>query len=425
MENQHFYNLIFAALNGAALGLVRAHIWAGKEKSEKRSFGGVRTYTMAAMLGFLAMLFYQMGIQIMLVLIFGAMVILVVVGYYKDRKFLGLTGELTFLLTMVVGAMCAMNKLYAAAFITVIAVAVVGAKKPVHQWVEKITSNEIENATKFGMITLVILPLLPTKLSIATEVKEQFRYIPFDIVNPYEIWLVVVLVSGIGFIGYLLSKLWGSKKGILMTAISGGLVSSTAVTMNFSRQAAKSRYPYYLAAGILLASLIMFPRILIEGMIFHLPMARQLAIPFAAMVVAGAGYVFYLLRRAQNQKATDTELEVKNPLSLKDGIFFGLLYLGIQVLAWYGDKYMGDWGLYTVGLLSGLTDVDAITINMAKSSAKGMSLQVATVTTYLAAVSNTITKAVFAVVLAPRSFARLVVPGFVIILLPGLLVLFF
>lgn len=417
MKHLDFYNLAFAILIGAGVGLEREYV---KNTGRSiKSFGGIRTFILAAMLGFVATFLHLQNIPWVLPVSFLGVISLILASHFKDDS-PDITSEMAALITFILGCLCALNMVLPAASIMVVMIAVLYSKQSLHAWIHRITPEEIQTAVRFALITLVILPHLPSQIHWPENIKNTLFFLPLDLINPAKIWLVVVLVSGIGFVGYLLSRIWGSTKGLLLTSISGGLVSSTAVTMNYSRQAIRSNCPAWLAIGILLACIIMWPRILVEALIFSPALAGKLSAPFGFIVVLGIVWLVYLYfvhRRIQRQ--TDS-VELPNPLSLKDGMLFALFYLAIQLISWTGQKYLGDWGLFSVALLSGLTDVDAITISTAQSVAQGLSLKTGALAVYLAAVANTMVKAGIVLALAPRELAKLALPGFALMLLGGI-----
>lgn len=417
MNQVDFYNLAFAILIGAGIGVEREYVIATRDKS--KSFGGIRTFILASMLGFIVTYLYRQNIQWLLPSAFLGFIFLLLASHFKDDS-PAITSEIAALITFVLGGLCALNMVLPAASIMVVVIAVLYGKQTLHNWVNRLRPEEMQTALRFALITLVVLPHLPSKIEWPEAVRATLFFLPLDIISPAKIWLVVVLVSGIGFTGYVLSRIWGSTKGLLLTSISGGLVSSTAVTMNYSRQAVGNSRPAWLAIGILLACLIMWPRIIVEALFFSPALAAKLVLPFGLIIILGSAWLVYLyFVHRQLQRQTDI-VELPNPLSLKDGILFAFLYLAVQVVSWSGQKYLGDWGLYSVALLSGLTDVDAITINTAQSVTQGLSLKTGALAVYLAAVANTIVKAGMILVLAPKELAKLALPGFALMLLGGL-----
>ena len=326
INSEQLVNLVFATLAGAAIGLEREH---GQGHKNEKNFGGIRTFPLASILGFIGSYFFSRSYYYFPAIIFIGITLLLLVSHYKDKHSLGITSELAFILTFFIGFLCAINEVFIAVFLTVLTIAILSAKSFTHGLVQKIQENEINNAIKFAVISILILPLLPQKIAFGENIEKLLAFLPLEIINPREIWLIVVLVTGIGFFGYLLSRLFGKKKGILLTAISGGLISSTAVTMNYARESENSHNQKLLAVGILAACSIMYPRILVESFVFHSALSLALLWPFVAAMIAGLTYALYLLLKKSPQVSTEgASLELGSPLSLKDGVIFGLLYLG-------------------------------------------------------------------------------------------------
>ncbi|MDH5720952.1 MAG: DUF4010 domain-containing protein [Spirochaetia bacterium] len=429
METQNYYNLIFAVFIGAAVGIEREHETRkeeaeNKDQNRKRTFGGARTFPLASVLGFLSVSFYSKGYNWVFPVSLLVVGLLILVSHYKEKNSLGITTEIAFIITFLLGGLCAIGEVLASAFIMVITVTLLSAKPAVRSWVRQVKEEELVIATKFAVISLVVLPLLPSKLPIPEKIWDLAPDFPKTLINPYEIWLVVVLVAGIGFFGYVINRLMGTSRGTLFTAFAGGLVSSTAVAMDYARRSQKITKSIFLAMGIIIASMIMIPRMLLEAAIFHMPLAKVLFWPLSGFFAGGFFYIVYLYFKVKKQPDKSPQpIITENPMKLKDGILFGSLYLAIRILSYLGHATFGDWGAYAVGFLSGLTDVDAITISMAKSAAENMPLNTAAIAAYLAGAANTLAKGILVVVLAPRQFSMLVFPGFLCMLILGFITL--
>lgn len=234
------------------------------------------------------------------------------------------------------------------------------------------------------MISLIILPLLPN---------QTFGPAPIDVINPYKIWLMVVLIAGLNFVGYLLVKVLGSEHGIGLTGVLGGLVSSTAVTLSFSQRSRKEpAQSQAFVLAIVIAWTIMFVRVVVMTGIISRPLAVSLAIPLGLMTLAGLAVCLVLFRRSRS-RATGTVTTGANPFELGEAIKFGLLFGVVTVVAKAAQTYLGAAGLYLAGALAGLTDVDAIALSMANLAATSPeSTVVAARTIVIAVLANTATK---------------------------------
>lgn len=264
----------------------------------------------------------------------------------------GQTTEVALLLMYAVGA-------YLVAGSTAIAVAVGGAvavllhwKEPLHRLVTRIGEADFRAVMVFVLLSLVILPVLPDD-----------TFGPYDVLNPREIWLMVVLIAGIGLAGYLAFKLLGDRAGTLLGGALGGLVSSTATTVSYARRSATSAPAADAAAlVILIASGVAFVRVAVEiGVVApgFLPVAGRLAAP------AAAAALLVLVLWLRDREDREGVPQPGNPTQLKAALAFGALYAGVLLAVAAARDLLGSRGLYTVAVLSGLTDVDAITLSTA------------------------------------------------------------
>ena len=238
---------------------------------------------------------------------------------------------------------------------------------------------------------------------------ETFGPPPLDVINPWQIWLMVVLISGINFASYILVKVVGPEHGVGVTGLLGGLVSSTAVTLGFAqRSRAQPAQSPALAVGILLAWTVMFVRVIVMAVIIDRSMAARLAPVMGGLALATLAMA-WALRRRQAEAATAHVVAGENPFELRQAIQFGLLFGIVTFIAKAAQVYLGDSGLYLAGALAGLTDVDAITLSMANlGAADPANLGPAATTIVIAAGANTLVKAGMAAFTGDKELRRLV-----------------
>ena len=235
---------------------------------------------------------------------------------------------------------------------------------------------------------------------------------------------MVVLISGISFSGYILIKIIGSRRGIGLTGILGGLASSTAVTLSFAQRSRNNPTigkPFALA--IMLAWTVMFGRVLVEVAVVHAPLLRSLWLPMTTAGLMGLGYGLYLYF---SPRADDEEdVEVSNPFELGPAITFGLLYGFILLATNAAEQFLGSTGLYLSSIISGLADVDAITLTMAELSRNG-SIEASTATRaiVLAVVSNTSVKGAIVLSAGSAALRRAILPGFLLTLTAAIVLAF-
>jgi uncharacterized membrane protein (DUF4010 family) len=396
------FDLDLALRFGAALGL---GLLLGLERERKRDaellFGGIRTFALIALLGAIGAFLERELNQGWLVLVaFVAVGSLVVVSYAMTavRGELGITTEISALLAFIVGTLCGWSKVDVAAVVTVVCLLLLTFKDYLHRLARRVELTDVEATLKFAVISLIILPLLPNA---------AFGPPPLDVINPYKIWLMVVLIAGLNFLGYVLVKVFGSEHGLVVTGILGGLVSSTAVTLSFSQ---RSRQEPAMSSAFVLAIVvawtIMFLRVVvIVGMVNH-TLAADLALALGLMAAAGLLVSLVLWQRTRFP-GKGVVTAGPNPFELGEAIKFGLLFGVVTVVAKAAEVYLGETGLYIAGAVAGLTDVDAISLSMANLVvAEPANLTIAARTIVIAVVSNTLTKTGMAVFLGAPVLRR-------------------
>ena len=382
------FDLDLALRFGAAIGL---GLLLGLERERKRDaellFGGVRTFALIALLGavggFVERELYQGWL---LLVAFVAVSALVVVSYISSaaRGALGITTEISALLAFIVGALCAWDRVGVASVATVVGLLLLTLKDYLHRLARRVELEDVEATLTFAVISIIILPLLPNS---------TFGPPPLNVINPYKIWLMVVLIAGLNFLGYVLVKVLGKEHGLLVTGILGGLVSSTAVTLSFSQ---RSREEPAMSSAFVLAIVaawtIMFLRVVVVVALVNPSLAALLGLPLGLTAVVGALIALILWRRSLSQE-TGVVTTGTNPFELGEAIKFGLLFGVVTVAAKAAEVYLGETGLYLAGAVAGLTDVDAISLSMANLAAGGAaSLEVAARTIVIGVLSNTLVK---------------------------------
>jgi uncharacterized membrane protein (DUF4010 family) len=400
---------------GVLIGLEREY---ARLKEEVTAFAGVRTFPLFALLGCSAALLTEMtggwafgSIALLLTL-------LIAIAYTFDARkgHVGLTSEVAAMIVFVCGALCYWDYMDLAAALAVVTFGFLTLKPQLHRLAERVSSEDLYATLKFAIISLIVLPVLPN---------QTYGPPPFDAFNPYKTWLMVVFISGISFLGYVLIKVVGSRRGIGLTGLLGGLVSSTAVTLSFSERSQDHpglARPFALA--ITLAWTVMFGRVVVEVAVLNQELFRLVWLPLAAAM--GSGLVFcasyYFVQR------TDQEGDVKlsNPFELGPAIKFGILYAVILIVAKAAQYYFHDAGVYAASIVAGLTDVDAITLSMAElaDAQGGVAPATAAVAVVLAAVSNTIVKGGIALSLGSKALRRALLPPFVAMLVTAVVVAF-
>jgi uncharacterized membrane protein (DUF4010 family) len=404
MEYQELLNLALsfatAVLLGALVGIERE-----KRKSEEGEIehvAGLRTFILLALLGacagWLSRSMSSPWILAAALLVAGAFV---VVGYLITARShpdsAGLTTEVATVVVFLLGAMVMLGYQELAIGLGVFTAAVLAYKQRLHGFVGKLGWDDVYAGLRLLIATFIALPLLPNE-----------PIDPWGALNPYSLWLLVILISSLSLVGYVLTRWLGPGKGAAITGLAGGIASSTAVTLSFSRDARDNpQRAMVLACGILLAWAVMFVRILVLVVVVNRALLASVLAPFAAMgaVVAGIALFLYFRDASADKSGGKEDLKVQNPFSLtaaaKFAAFFAVVLLAVKIV----QEHFPPSGLYAVAALAGLTDVDAITLSMSEFAQAGAA-RVAVIAIVIAALTNTIVKCSMAFVIAGRELGR-------------------
>lgn len=371
---------------GLLVGMQREYSQGGRKQ---RLFAGVRTFPLLSLAGAGGGLLTDVtGSPWPLVAVIIAMGALIVQAYAAHTRTgsMGATTEVAAMLIVIAGAFCYFGYYRLAGALAVAMTGLLTLKVEMHGFVRSLDREDLFAVLKFALITAVILPVLPN---------QDFGPEPLNVLNPYNIWLMVVLVSGIGFLGYVMIKVLGPRQGLIVSGLLGGLVSSTAVTASFSQ---RSRQEPELAVPMAMAIAVswttMFLRVLVVVGILHWPLLRLLWPPFLASMLVGLGYAALSLRRAS--RITSQEIEYANPFQLSPAITFGLIYAIVLVVARAAQVYLGDAGVYLSSAAAGLVSLNAISLSLAGMASRGeVALDLAAQGLVVAVVANTLVKGGF------------------------------
>lgn len=402
-----FISLIVSAGVGLIIGLEREF----NTHDEPAHVGGIRTFVLVAVLGNVSDWIAKHTAPAVLLVVTSGFMLLVSVAYYvqTQRGKIGLTTEIALLLTFLLGIINAEGMMQESLAIVVLMTTVLSLKEQLHGFIQQITEEELFAFLKFIVLALLILPMLPTR-----------PFGPDNLLNARDLGFIAVLVLTFSFTGYLLLKFGNPQKGILLTAIIGGLFSSTMIAWVFS---AKSRERVDLApaygSGIVLASSIMFIRVFVWLSIFAFPVAMKLFIPLLIMLLVSLIPAWGVFR---NHKKTggSAPLSPGNPLDIKNAILFIFLYAGITLLMSASRAWLNQTMTYVSGAVAGIADIDAITISTAKWAATpgGQSHEAANIV-LLAVISNSIFKCLVSVFNGTPAIRKTVGLGYGLVLLVG------
>jgi len=383
IELQSAYRLLVALAIGLLIGLERG--WKGRKADEGEREVGLRTLGLVGLVGGLSgLLAEQFGGVVIGLLFIGIALVLggVYVVKVQERGDLGLTTEIAALATFLLATLAGLGQLEIASAGAVVMALLLAYKKQLHGWLRALNRPELLAAFKLLLISVVLLPLLPNR-----------GFGPWQALNPYVIWWMVVLIAAISFVGYFAIRIAGARAGTIFTALFGGLASSTATTLNLARLArGQNADASLLAGGILLACGTMFPRMLLVATLIHAPLFAMLAWPAAGMALLTYAPAFWLLRNSGKSSAGQDMLP-RNPLEVASALSFGALLALVMLLGQALTEWFGDAGVYALAAASGIADVDAITLSLARMGGEDLTATTAALGIVIAASVNSLVKA--------------------------------
>jgi len=403
---------------GGAVGLERErHAYT----EHARGFGGARTFPLVALLGALLSLLSRSTGPLLLVAGLAALTALIGLGYWSVRRqggdaHMGLTSEFSALVVFGIGALPFVEtagltfpqRLLLGGALGTVVTSLLALRRPIHEFAARLSYEDMLATVRFALVAVVALPLLPDR-----------SYGAFGVLNPFRIGVVVVLIAGISFVGYLAVRLFGTRKGLGVTTIAGGLVSSTAVTLTFAPKGRQhERILRACVLAIVLAATIMFLRVIVEVWAIRPALLNSAVVPLGAMLGVGILGCLVLWRRARGAPGDEEPKGLQNPFRLRQALRLGLVYVAIRFVAAAAWDQLGSHGLLASAVLSGLADVDAITISVARMHADGLPTGVAVTAVTLASATNTLVKVGLALALGGRKLGTAVA----LVLLPAAVV---
>jgi uncharacterized membrane protein (DUF4010 family) len=351
--------LLVAALSGLAVGLERE--WSGHASGPLARFAGLRTFLLIGGLGGVSGWLADSGSTAAATVLLAAASALIVAAYVVAARPGGHTVEATTevaaLLVLALGVLAGLGFLELASGATAVMVLALSEKERLRHFVTRIGERELRAGLQFAVLALVVLPLLPPG-----------RYGPLGGIEPRGLWIIVLLFSALNFAGYLARKAVGAERGYGMTGLMGGLVSSTAVTFQFSRLSRSDpSLGTGLAVGVLGASTVLLPRVLIVSTILNADVGRAL-VPFVIppFLVGATMLLFAVVRRWEPAQEAKQAHELQNPLRLSSAIKMALAFQASLMLISYVSSTIGASGVLASAALLGLTDMDALTLSMSR-----------------------------------------------------------
>ena len=400
-----FKALVEALAIGTLVGIER---YKDRNPDEKRS-AGVRTFTILALLGTICGL---LGEAMFTLITFAVLAAFLWLGYHRhSAQSIGLTTESAALLVFWLGYLLHAYEMLAISIGIILAI-VLASKRALHEFVrEKISETEFYDTLKFLAVVFVVFPLLPDR-----------GMGPYGFFNPTHIWLLVVLVSTISYSGYILMRWLGSNRGLKISGLVGGIVSTTAVTMSLAERTRQNPATSHICGMVgVMANAVQFPRLLLLIWVVNPQLGKTLMLPLLSMGLAGL-LGAWLLTRIRKVANTDLKIEVtlQNPYSLAPALKFGSLFVGIFLLVKVATAWLGEQGIYLASALAGAGDASAISFSIAQSASKGsLSFPTASLAILIAVTMNALVKEVLVLVNGTRALAFWLGGGFVTMLGTG------
>lgn len=425
---------LFALLVGAIVGLERE---SSRHGDDEGSAGGIRTYALVSLLGALAGFFYLEQVSSMLVLLTAFVGVLVLIYYALGsylHKRLGMTSEISVLLTFVLGflAVAEIVSLQILVILVVVTLLVLSIKSHTRKLASGVSGHEVQSFISYALIALVILPLLPNTAVTFSHVPflpqllggygiELGQFANVEIFNPRKIWFIVALVTGIDVFGYILGKLVGSKKSFTLTSFVAGFISSTSATSALAQKSKKNTAIHTLLGAALLANLASFFQVfLLVGPINAAFLVKLTPTLLAIILAAAAGVIYFFAfgekKNGVSKNDRKENQEERKIYALKPAIKFAGILILVKFITKVCLILFGDSGFMVSSVIASVAGLDAIIINLADLAGKSITFETAILTFILVNATNLLSKSFYAFWGGSRSFAAKFLASVVLII---------
>jgi uncharacterized membrane protein (DUF4010 family) len=403
-------NLAVAALSGLAVGFERE--WSGHASGPRARFAGVRTFFLLGAIGGIAGWLAGDGVVVLAAVLLAAIGALVVVAYLvaarRSPEEVEGTTEVAAVLVLGIGVLAGLGFRPLASGLTAVTVLILGEKHAIRGFVARIEPTEMRAALQFAVLALVVLPLLP-----------EGPFGPFDAIRPRMIWTVVLLFSALNFAGYLIRKALGEVRGYLVTGALGGLISSTALTLTFARLSRRQpEHATALAAGVVAACTVLVPRVAAITAALNPGFLPRVALGLSPMLVIGA-IATLLGNRWRADHETEATEPPRNPLELGQAIRMAVAFQAILLVIGFAQAEFGGQGVLAAAVLAGLTDVDALTLSMARVATDPANSVTAARGLVAGVIANTVLKTGLGLGLGSAPFVRQLLPRMIALMIAG------
>ena len=405
---QSVLGILIASLGGAAIGIERQH--SGHASGPHSRFAGLRTFTFLGAIAGISAFLWTSGFEAPGAILMAGAVALILASYLAaSRSDIDATTEVAALIVLAAGFLSGIGSWVLSSGIIAIASVLLVEKSRLHTLVEELPDVGLRAGFRFALMALVILPLVP-----------EGPFGPMGGIRPRELWMIVLLISGLSFIGYAARLIVGSGKGYAVTGLLGGLISSTNVTFTLSRlSASEPQAGLPLALGVFTACTVMYLRVAAITAVLNPSLSLALIPYWIAPVLVGIGISAFGLRRSSKANS-ETEAQ-GNPLQVTAALQMALLFQVVLFGLAAVKEHFGQSGILVSGAVLGLTDVDALTISMSKTAAESGQVQIVAKAVAIGCFTNSFFKLGIAIVLGRGNFRRIVIAGFIAIILAAAL----
>jgi uncharacterized membrane protein (DUF4010 family) len=367
--------------------------WSGHAEGPRARFAGIRTFTMLGAVGGFSGWLWMTGVTAPAAILFAGGVALVAAAYVAgSRQDVDGTTEVAALVVLAAGFLAGMGSVTVASGIVAITTLLLVEKRQLHALVQRIDDVGLRSGARFAVMALVILPLLP-----------EGPYGPFGGIRPRGLWAVVLFFSGLSFAGYAARRMVGPGHGYLVTGLLGGLVSSTNVTFTLARMSrTDASMDRALAFGAVGATAMLYPRVIVASAILNPAVVGPL-VPYLAPPAAVAALAAVMGLRESTTVGVPTVAQ-RNPLQLGSALQMAALFQIVLMAVYVARETWGASGVFTSAAVLGLTDVDALTVSMARNVAQTVSPSVAATAIAIGVLTNTGMKLTLALLFGSRRF---------------------
>lgn len=409
-------NLAVAALVGLAVGFERE--WSGHAEGPAGRFAGVRTFLMLGLLGGVSGLLHSTEAWPLGVAIVAAGAGLTVAAYHaatrRSPHDIEGTTETAALLVLALGVLAGMGWIRIASGAGATAVVLLREKRAIQRFVSKVGEAEVRGAFQFAVLALVVLPLLP-----------EGPYGPFGTIRPRTLWIVVLLISAVNYVGYLARRAVGSARGYVIAGALGGMVSSTAVALAFARTSrSEPGQARALGRGTVAACVVLAPRVFVLTAALNPGFAPRAGLAIAPVLVLGLLALALGGHPAGAEPDQVEAVDSRNPLQLGQALRMALAFQAVLFGIEAARSAFGDVGVLAGAAVAGLTDLDALTLSMSRLAAEPDLAVTAARALAVGIVANSIVKSTVAVVLGTRDYRSVAIPGLLAMALGGVVSLF-